>query len=686
MRGGCELPELLAVGAYLIPTLFGLGMYLTFTPQPRRLEAAAVSWAVAWATVNVVSFVANQLLAVLLDGTFYAILSAVLGVVGLVLIVRRRELLRPLLRGPFLPNELRGGFGRACLLLLAGLVAFVVYKALIVYPFLPDELIYHMALPKIAFQTGSLPIHPGLDLFDQATAYPDLLVTQQLWIYLGASAFDPTLVRLIVPVYTALLMLLVFDDSRRWFGLPAACLALGFLISPWTFSGLSIFLMDELPVAFYTYLGVHFAVEALQKGGTWYRAGLFAGFAGLVKYDAFAALLALGLALIVSSHWRPPTTSAEAPAPRWRASARKALGFYALALLPIAPIALRNSVVLGNPVYPYFLGGADAQLPPAVLAWLTNPSVSLTLWSSEAVSLLATVLVAATALGLLRIRAWSAPERLLILLVVLYLPPYLVYPLLGSQIRYLAPVIPAMAAFAGKQVHWWLSESSNRRRLLGGVLVVGFAGIAAAVVAWASFFDRFSQSVALMTLEIFVAMVALILPIVVAARFVRDARIQRALVYGLAFVLLAPGVVAVAAEVTEAYPFTWQPNLLWQSQDAYLTPRLSPDWPMWTWMNAHLSSNATVLSFDVRALYVDARIVPAMSPEIRVTENMTLAQAVAYLRSLNVGYVLDTDFGRGVFLASFFIAASPIYQNLSNTTYFQPIHSEGRAVLYAITG
>lgn len=676
----------MALGAYLVPTLFGLGMYLTFAAEPRRLEAVAVSWAAGWAAVNVATFVGNQFLSLRLDEGFYIILTILLGAVGLVQIVRHRDLVRSLLRRPFLPEELTKGLGVACLVLIAGFLTFALYKALIVYPFLPDELIYHMALPKIAWETGVLPVHPGLDLFDQATAYPDLLVTQQLWVYLGASAFDPALVRVIMPVYTTLLVLLVFEDARRWFGLAAAALAVGILLSPWTFSGLSIFLMDEIPVAFYAFLAVHFAVGALEKGGMWYRAGLFAGFAGLVKYDAFAALLALGVALIVASRWRPRTASNELPAPSAKAIASRAFGFFVPALLLLAPILLRNGLILGNPVYPYFLGGVDTQFPPAVEALLSNPSFALSLWSSEAVGLLATVLVATVAIGLLRIRAWSGTERLLILLVLFYLPPYLFYPLLGSQIRYLAPVIPAMAAFAGKQMHWWLSESSPRGRVLGGILVTAFGGCAAAVVAWAPFYDRFTQTVAEMTLEIFVALLLVLIVFVIAARFARDLRVHRALACALAVVLLSPGVVAVAAEATEAYPFTWQPDLVWRPEDVFLTQRLSPDWAMWTWMNANLPSNATVLSFDPRVFYVDARVVPAMSPEVRPTENMTLPEAVAYLQAQGIGYILDTDFGRGVFLAYFFVNASPIYRNLSNTTYFRPLHTEGRAVIYSIVG
>ncbi len=672
--------------AYLVPTLFGLGLYLSFNRAPRRLEAAAVAWASGWATVNLVSFLANQVASIPLDGRFYLVTSLVLGAAGIGLIVRRRTELRAMTRGPFMPSDLKRGLGAALFLSLSVFLVFVLYKSLIIYPVHPDELIYHMELPKIAWQTGFLPVHPGIDLVDQATAYPDLLVTQQLWIYLGASTFDPGLVRVITPIYAALLVLLVFFDARRWFGLAAAGLAAAALLSLWNFSSLAILLMDEWPVALYSYLGLHFAVEALQREGAWTRAGLFMGLAGLVKYDALAALLALGLALIVATHWRPRSDAPGLTRPSGRETVTRALGFYVVALLPVLPISIRNLLVLGNPVYPYFLGGADAQLSPQVVAVLSSPFFAASIWSSELVSLLATLLVAGALIGFLRARAWCSTERLLVLMAAFYLPPYFVYPLLGSQIRYLAPVLPAAALFAGRQIEWWLRETAPRQRLAGGLIVVALAAVASAVVAWAPFYGGFSQQVPLMTLGIFAASSAVLLALVSIAHVAREGTARRALAFGLVLVLLAPGAVAVAAEKSEANPFSWQPNLLPQPQDTYLSTRLGPDWGMWTWMNANLPANAGVLSFDPRVFYLDARVVQAMSPDMLQTQNMTLAQAVAYVRSQGIGYVLDSAFGRSLFLNYLYVNASPIYQNLANATYFRPIHADNSTVLYAIVG
>src|SRR2546428_201220 len=179
----------LVAAAYASPVLFGRGVYLVFAQKPQRAEAAAVSWGAGWAAVNLVTFTANQAFGARLDGTFYAVTAATLAAAGLGLVAYRRERLRTLLRLPLLPPDLRSGFGLAALVLLSGFLLLVLYKAIIVWPAAADALIYHMALPKEAFQSATLPFHAGVDMIDIASTYPDLLVTQQLWIYLGTAAF-----------------------------------------------------------------------------------------------------------------------------------------------------------------------------------------------------------------------------------------------------------------------------------------------------------------------------------------------------------------------------------------------------------------------------------------------------------------------------------------------------------------
>lgn len=650
--------------------------------RPRRLEGLAAAWTFGWAAINLVSLLANQYLGIPLDGTFYGYAALALAFAGVALLAWRRERWIALARRPFLALGTRLESG--IVLVFAGFLVLVLYKALIVFPAHPDELIYHMELPKVAWQTGFLPLQPGLDLVSQGSAYPDLLVTQQLWIYLGGGAFDPNWIRPIVPVDTTLLLLLVFSEARRRFGFLPAGAATAALLSLFSFTSLTFLMMDEVPVALYTFLGVHFALRAHDEGRMPFLAGLALGFAALVKYDALAALVALGLALVVAGRWSDsPGAPGAGPLP-WQASARSGLAYFVAAVPPALPILVRNLLRLGNPVYPFFFGGVDNQISPALLATVDVPGVVLEILGSEAVSLLATVLVAAILLGFARRKDWTWTERLLLLFVALYLPPYLAVPLLGSQIRYLAPVLPAMAVFAGRQLTWWLGESPPRPRRAGAAVFLGPLVVTAGVTAWAPFYSAFAREVAAMTVEVFAVSTAVLLLLVgIGARPLKE-RSRKIVAVGLILVLLVPGVLAVVDEKSEADPLSWSPYLLPASQDAYLTAKLGPDWAMWTWMNANLGANVTVLSFEPRVYYLEARVVNAISPEIMPTYNMTLQEAVAFLRSHGVGYVLDSVFGDSLFLNYLYVDSSPVFQNLSNATYFTVLHREGPDTLYMI--
>src|SRR2546422_7427237 len=99
----------LLAAAYATPVLFGLGLYLAFARKPQRLEAAAISWGIGWAAVNLVAFSANQVFGARLDGTFYAVTAGILTVAGLGLVAHRRDRLRRLMRLPLLPPDPKSG-------------------------------------------------------------------------------------------------------------------------------------------------------------------------------------------------------------------------------------------------------------------------------------------------------------------------------------------------------------------------------------------------------------------------------------------------------------------------------------------------------------------------------------------------------------------------------------------------
>jgi len=672
----------LVAAAYATPVLFGLGVYLAFARNPHRLEAGAISWGGGWAAVNLVTFTANQVFDARLDGTFYAVTSGTLAATGLGLVLYRRERLRSLLRMPLLPSDLKSGFGLAALVLLSGFLLLVLYKAIIVWPAATDALVYHMTLPKEAFASATLPFHSGVDLIDITSTLPDLLVTQQLWIYLGTATFDSVFVRPIAPAYTILLFGLMFFDVRRWFGVATALTSAAALASIQGLTATTTIMFDEIPLAFYGYLALRLAVDASQQHGSWIPAGLFAGCTGLVKYQGFAAFAALGLALLVEAWWSRRGSDNHSPSDRWDVPLKRVTGFFIAGLAVTAVFLARNTAVLGNPLYPYFFGGVDTQAT-TYYSEIFTPAVITQIWGFEAVAILSNVVIGSLLLGLFRVHTWTRIERLLLLSGVLYLPPYLYYPLPSQHMRYLAPILPALSVFAGRQLVWWSREARTAQKIAGGALFAGLAGLVAALATQWQFQSPYIAEYAAGAARVFLILTALITALVVMAAFV-SGRARTAVTLGISLVLFTPGVFAVAAEQWEPRQNVWQLDLLPHSEDAYLSERLGSDWSMWKWINDNLPANSTLLSFEPRLFYINVRFLFAASHELTPTLNMTLDQAVAFLHTLDVQYVLNSLFASAPLANRVFWMHSVLYQNLGNQSVFRPFHIEGDAVLYQL--
>ena len=676
------LQTALLAAAYATPVLFGLGVYLAFARKPQRLEAAAISWGSGWAAVNLVTFTANQVFGARLDGTFYAVTSGTLAATGLGLVLYGRERLRSLLRMPLLPPDLKSGVGLTALVLLSGFLLLVLYKAIIVWPAATDALVYHMTLPKEAFRSATLPFHSGVDLIDITSTLPNLLVTQQLWIYLGTATFDSVFVRPIAPAYTILLFGLMFFDVRRWFGIATALTSAAALASIQGLTATTTIMFDEIPLAFYGYLALRLAVDASRQHGSWIPAGLFAGCAGLVKYQGFAAFAALGLALLVEAWWSRRGNATHSPSDRWDVPLKRVTGFFIAGLAVTAVFLARNTAVLGNPVYPYFFGGVDTQAT-TYYSEIFTPAVITQIWGFEAVALLSSVVIGSLLLGLFRVHTWTRIERLLLLSGVLYLPPYLYYPLPSQHMRYLAPVLPAMAVFGGRQLVWLSREARTPQKIAGGALFAGLAALVATLATQWRFQSPYIAEYALGAAGVFVTLTVLITALVVMAAFV-SGRGRTVVTLGISLVLFTPGVFAVAAEQWEPRQNVWQVDLLPHSEDAYLSERLGSDWSMWKWINENLPPNSTLLSFEPRLFYIDVRVLFAASYELTPTLNMTLDQAVAFLHTLGVQYVLNSLLSGGPLVNQIFWRHSVLYQNLGNQTVFGLFHIEGDSVLYQL--
>jgi hypothetical protein len=669
-----------ALIAYLVPPAFGLSVYVAAFKNPKKVEAAAFSWAVGWTTVNLVSFVANQFLRVPLNSTFYWMVTLALILSAAGLTYRFRKRLHPLVSPPFLPRDLRKGVGAALLLLLLAFVVLFTYKAMSIPPASTDAVVYHMVLPGEVLESGRLPIRPGIGWLDMVTAFPNLLVTQQLWIYLAAGGFNEVLVRPIMPVYSSLLLLVVFADTRRWFGLFPAALAASGLYSLTEFSSLTIVLWAEVPVAFYSYLAVRYAVATLREGSGLATAGVMAGSAALVKYNGLALFAALTLALIMMRIRDRRSVSLRGPADVRAPSNGSLLIFLILGALIAAPLLTRNALTFANPVYPYFLGGVNtAQIAYYYEAYDALGLVRIRLF--EAVVLLGSVVMAGVVIGHVRRRTWSQTEWLLLLLLLFYLAIYVFPYFRGSYIRYLAPVIPTMAVLGGRHIAWWLSEASSRERALGMAVLEGMLllvlGITASLDERPAYLREFvafflASSLALLFLALL--------------RGRRGSPLSgRMTVLMVSVILLAPAFLAVAAERYPPRETAWDVSLMPEDPDTYLESRFGDDWRMWKWINANLPPDALILTFEPRLLYLERDVLFGASYQLIATyRGMPLEEAVGLIRQLGVKYVLDSPWSHVPEVNRIFWERSVLFQNLDNTTYFRVLHTEGEVILYEV--
>jgi len=664
--------------AYLVPWAFGLACYLWLRRVPTRIEALAVSWAIGWASINVVSILTNEFSRIAANEGFFGIISAFLSAASGLLLYRHRRKVRALLRGPLIPAWFRGGLGATILTVFGAFLFLVFYQAAIIPPVSTDAIVYHMRIPLIAWQTGYIPMNPGLGWLELANTFPNLLETQQLWIYLGANEASEVFMRPIMPIYTSLLLLIVLSDTRRWFGLPSAALATAALFSLNEFSSLTNVIWAEIPVAFFSYLAVR--TIASERGiRSSAAAGAFAGMAALTKYNGLVLLAAVALASAMFALHLSSSMRSGRRISRLTASLTE-LGVVTLTgLLVASPLLLRNLYFFGNPIYPFIWGGVNTE---QVSYYFVDYSFNdyLRFRIDETIILLASVISFGFALGLLRHRSWFQPEAALFLTSSLYLVMFLYSTFAGSHVRYLAPIIPAASAFCGRQLWWFIREADIRRKAIGAAVLVT---LAASVVGLLLVVDV-RPDYLLQYVGTFLVGGAVVLALAILRGSKTNKRIEKVTAALVAVALISPGIFAVAAARFPPRETALDVNLVPQDPESFLAGQFGDDWRMWQWINANLPLDTVLLTFEARLFYLERTVIFGADHVLLPTYSMSLIEAVAFVRNLGIRDILDSPWSHNPDVNRIFWQRSVIFQNLDNRSFFQPIHFEGRTVLYAV--
>lgn len=682
----------LALLSYLSPPLLGVALYLRFFRRRRPVEGAAFAWGTGWIVVNVLVLTVNQILGVPVSPAW--VVPGALALLGASLVVIVPELDWSEIRAG-VRRKLAALRGNLPLTLLAVgpvvLLLLILWKG-VAYPETgPDSIFYHLFLARDAYESGFLPRTSGLGILESPNAFPNLLVTQQLWIYTVSLASDQILSRALLPLWALLLAGILVHAGNRLrpgggllavlllasFQIPGSLLP-QFLTPEFVpFGRLSVEIWSDVPVTFYAVLSLHFLLRGVREGDSRLLvvAGVFAGGGALTKYNGFlfAAVLLLALLLVgvLLRLGRYPDAIRETRRLPPRAIASFLLPF---ALVSV-PLLLRNALLFGNPVYPFLteiLGGTNPE-SAAILLQFRSPD--LTALKVDQAAVVASSLL--FLLFLLSLPTHDPGIRLLQLTGGLYV--FLLLLFFSFQSAFFRLVLPGVAAMALAAGVWLRYALFDTRGARWAALAAVAGGLAFALLP-----APHLAAVALLFLAV----------AVYRARPAVHGRLRA--MRGQA--LLAAGMVVLSLSLTF-------PSIQAASAAKYPTPILGPlplgvppvpdeevllheygnRWLLWVWMNENLPPGARVMTLDPGRYYVAAELVCPASPELVAHyEARSLPEAVDVLRAAGVRYVLDAPFFRTYLVTEPFWSLSPVFQNLDETTYFELIRNESGLLLYRV--
>lgn len=211
-----------------------------------------------------------------------------------------------------------------------------------------DGLVYHLTGPKLYLATGWIS-HP-LDL--PYLGFPQLVEMLFTW---GMGLAGERAAAAVHWFYGLLIVLVLVNAGRRWMGGAVGWLAAAVLLSASSIVWLAGWPYVDLALLTYATLAF-LALVRFREGSPPARrwlalSGVFTGLALSTKYTALALLPALGLALFLANH--KSQISIRDPL----FAIRDSLFLCAIVLAVWSPWLVKNFLLTGNPIYPFFFGG-----------------------------------------------------------------------------------------------------------------------------------------------------------------------------------------------------------------------------------------------------------------------------------------------------------------------------------------
>jgi len=301
-----------------------------------------------------------SLLILMLGATFAFSALTITCLLGLCLLLARREILT-------LPHTVRlayaeltantGLFTRAILAIVAG---FMVYQALLP-PTDWDTLMYHLRVPAQLLHTGRLFVPED----NQLIAFVQLAHMLYLPLLAFGSPSGPTLLSV---AFSLVLGLAVFAFARRFFDNQTANFSIQLLWSSTIILVVAITPRIDVTIALFLFLA-HFALQlSTHNMKFFYLSAALLGFAFGVKYTGIVYALALTPVILWIAFSRQKNIAA---------SLRSLYYFATIALGVSLPWIVKNWWLLGSPLYPLF---AEIKVDP----WLAFLYPEKVLFSASA--------------------------------------------------------------------------------------------------------------------------------------------------------------------------------------------------------------------------------------------------------------------------------------------------------------
>jgi hypothetical protein len=388
-----------------------------------------------------------------------------------------------------LPRRLRAlvdlPLGEKLLLVLGGGVLVFVLSQSLSPPYGYDSLMYHLQAPRLFLSAGRVYLLP--DIWQSNGPF-----TIEMLFTLGLAFGSDTFARLVHVLYAVCLILVAYGLGRRFVGREggwvAAMLVLGVPILPFW----ACLAYADLAWALYESLALYALLvwQKRRRRGWLLLAGLAMGWALGSKYLALGGGLVLGLWVV----WESRRLG-------WRKLLVQCVSFGLPAALVALPWYLKNWLLGGNPVYPFYFGGSewDMERLDLLMAHLDSFGVGrsfldyvLLPWNlyarSGSFGVFGTIIeIPGLLFPLVLLYPLARRYAKMDQVVVLVLLRFVLWSLGSQQTRFLLPLFPALGLLAAGGL-FCLSCLFKSRPLWGKLVLILPTGAVVLVTCLLQFF------------------------------------------------------------------------------------------------------------------------------------------------------------------------------------------------------